>query len=80
MYRESLCVYGQKSGTGPTVWGHFTSLSSFADQGQNDMNDLLGLVKVRCVFGCVGGWGGGGGGRAVAESVELNFTRLSPPA
>ncbi len=42
------------------------------------MNDLLGLVKVRWVFGCVGGWSGGVAWRAVAEFVELNFTRRRP--
>ena len=55
-------MYTDKKVAGQPFWGHFHKfLSSFAVQGQNDMNDLLGLVKVRWVFGCVGGWSGGVG-------------------
>ena len=55
-------MYTDKKVAGQPFWGHLHKfLSSFAVQGQNDMNDLLGLVKVRWVFGCVGGWSGGVG-------------------
>jgi len=62
------------------VWGDPTGLFVLADKGKNDRRVRGGGVKGVCGWGGGGGGGGGGGWRAVAESVELNFTRLSPPA